>query len=385
MSRDPSPWPPDTLDQLRPATTVGVLTRVTITWQADPSLEAEPLTFDVGDIDTLDIMEDAAGRPLTRVTIVTADRSLFTMLPPDAFRDRTARVALHACYEWGDLASAPQMFGGELLDVEDTGTAYRITAVSRDATDDYPHFGARMTPHLYGETPTVGLVMDTLEPAGTTDHWPQFALRRDSTTRPPIRSSSTSALLGAMALDTGDNLEDFVAGLLDCYPNSAQLPDRDGLRITVSERITPTTDSALDLRAGQGLTLTAPQVQWGPDDWGNVLRLTATWRGADGREVSQTIVRAHESVWQGLALVRVVDVRRSWRPPNDNINNAPEVPAQLLSRLWRRSWRATLQAKPMLWVRPGDPVRVTDDLLGVVTSIRHTMPGGLAAVTVRPI
>lgn len=385
MSRDVAPWPATTLTTLRDSYSVGLLARCAITWQADPTLTAPPVTFTVP-LDTLDIMEDATGRPLTRVTAVTADRALFTQLPPDAWRERTATVALFACYADADLSQAPQLFGGSLLDVEDTGTAYRITAVSIDATDDLPHFGSRMVPRLWGETPNVGLVIDSLDPeGGSTDYWPPFASRRDHPARPPIRSGSTSSLLEAMALDTGDNLEDYVAGLLDCYPNACQLPSRDGLRILVSERITPTPENALDLRAGQGLTLTTPTIAWGPDDWGNVLRLTATWRGSDGRTVSQTVTRAHESVRLGLALVRVVDVRRAWRPPGDNINNAGEVPTQLLNRLYRRSWRASLQAKPVLWLRPGDPVRVTDDLYGVVASIRHTLPGGLAAITVRPI
>ena len=386
MSLDPAPWPSDSLGKIRAAALVGVRYRMVIRWQANPDLGADPEYYSVA-LPSIDVIEDATARPLTRVTATTTDRALFASVPPDAFRDRSARVSVFACYDGAAITTAPQMFDGYVVEVEDTGTLYRITAQSVDATEDAPHYGARLVPDLAGETPSVGLTIASLIPEnGDWSNMPLFAQRRDHPTRPPLPNASTYDLLRAMTLDTGDSLSDYAAGLLDCYPNAMALPDREGRgRITVSERITPTIANALDLRAGQGLTLARPTITWGTDDWANVVRLTAEWRDpATGQQRTQTVTRAHDSAKLGLAVTRVADVRRRWRPPGDNINNALAVVDALLRRLYARSWRATVQTKPLLWLRPGDPVRVTDELVGVVASARLTGPGGLMALSIRP-
>lgn len=373
------PWPADSLTKLIAAPVVTITHTVTLEWVR--TLATNDVVRLTVPAESIDVDEDASRRPFGIASILFAARP-FDTIPPDAFTDLITRVYVTATYT-GDPPAAEEryVFAGVVIEVEDAGAGQRITAHTPDVFDDYPHTGA--TWEIPDDVTSGGDALQEFR-----DYDPTVYSYANHPDTPPIAGSGTLDLIRSLALNPGDNIADFAAAVVACYPNATMIPSRNAAKIYLSERATVVPATALDLRAGAGLTLDDPTITWGPDDWANVLRFTARWLDTTtGQEVTQTVTRTNLPTrdYRNLRMMRVADITRSWRPPGDDVSTHTALLDGLLERLEARTWRATLSAKPALWIRPGDPARVTDTLAGVITSRRFTFPANLMSVTVRPV
>ena len=393
---DPAPWPVSTPTQLAQATVVPIVHTVTVSYQPDPDYLADPVFITLTAVMT-DVDLDASRFPMGIATVVATGMVFGTDIPRDAFTWRAAKLYVTADYRWNTLGAplGPSpgympdrvIYAGVVTGVEDVAGGQRITAETYDALHDTPHVGGPLTVSQTATTGGQALGSLPMRSAGTPNGMLVPLRVRDSLTRPPIPDANTVALLRQLTLDPGDRVADLVQAAVDAYPNATTLPDRTGEYVELVERITPTMGNALDLRPLMGLVLAQPLVTTTTDDWASVVRFTATWTDSTGEERSQTLVRTNLANPNSTAtpFARSRDVNRQLRPPGDDLNNQVGLVWAALERLQNRTWRATVQAKPALWVLPGTPAVVGPGLLGVVTSVRFTLPNNVMAVSVRPI
>ena len=409
-ARMTAPWPADSLTRLIAADVIRINWKVTVTYSgpripgADPDTFIYPTLYDVP-AESIDIVEDAASRPFATATVTVPARPFGATIPPDAWAGNTAQLWIHADYGWnGPLPPAawpyngvpgpPQfVFCGVIVGVEDSAAGQRITAHSVDARMDFPHVGDdTYTMESVENIPQAMTRLAAFSPEYNLQGVLYLPAAQEHPTRPPVADSNTLPAMRALQFGTGDNPADFLGTLVDCYPNAWTYPNREGLEATlyVAERITPSAANSVDARAGRGLVNAAPTIRWDADgDFGNVVRLTVSYT-ENGQDVTMT----HETPssrymnnhgWGAGPTVKAVDVRRRVRPPGSTRESLEPLLAALVNRADTRTWTAVLQARPMLWLRPGAPIRITDTLYGVVTSIRLTHPAALMSLTVRPI
>lgn len=378
---NPAPWPAGTLATLTATASVQLAVVVELDTTITP-------TVTIG-AETIDILEDAAHRPFATAEVLLAGRPFGPggLDPAGWATGNPTRLTIRGDY--GPTITGPDrlLYTGWVIGLHDEGAGQRISAVSLDALLDMPYPAGGYTPDPETLTDAAAAIRGLQQGGILGRPLPYVA----DPVRPPSLAADTLALIAATPIQQWDSIADWAAAVIDCHPNAWSAPTRDGTAILVSERLDPDTltpDQLLDLRPGRGLTLGAPIIDHTPDDWANVVEFTAEWLDAAGstQNVTTHVPGAAElTLAQATGQIfRTTDIRRRLRPPGDTLAGSP-VPGRIAARLAARTWRATVQTKPLLWVRPGTPARVTDTLTGVIESVRFTHPGALQTLTIRPI